>query len=128
MSDPHQPHRYPPLPALLLDPVPLQRLRQLGGDSFARKMVTLFLEQTPDRLNAGAAALAQADWAGIERCAHALASSAGQLGACQLQQLAARVEQACATGHTHLVGGLFRQLAQAWEEVRGLLLPLVDQG
>jgi len=70
--------------APVLDPVPLEALRQLGeraGRDVVGHIVGLFLEQVPARLEALRQALASGDQRNVEQHAHWLANSADQVGA-----------------------------------------------
>ncbi|MDX1622652.1 MAG: Hpt domain-containing protein [Gemmatimonadota bacterium] len=75
-----------------VDPAGLERLRRLGGEALASKMVALFSELGEDRIAAARAAVADGDLETLERAAHSLKSSAGNVGAVRLQEQAQRVE------------------------------------
>jgi HPt (histidine-containing phosphotransfer) domain-containing protein len=80
-----------------LDRGVISALRELGGDDdpglFA-ELVELFLEDTPQRLRALSGALEQQDPGALERAAHALKSSAANLGALALSELFKELEAA----------------------------------
>ena len=69
-----------------LDPSALERLRQLGGDKFARDMIALFLSYGGQKVAEAVAARQGGNLAGVASAAHALKSSAGNVGAVQVQQ------------------------------------------
>ena len=114
------PQAGPPIP--VLDPEPLARLHQLGGQAFVQKMVALFLEQTPARLTAAAQELEQGNLEALGRRMHSLKSSAGQLGARQVQEVASLLEQACEAGQEAPARALFPALERAWQEACHLLI------
>ncbi|TVR52179.1 MAG: Hpt domain-containing protein [Gemmatimonadales bacterium] len=87
-----------PAPETLLDPAAFQRLREWGGDELLGKIVALFLGHAPTRLEEVEAGAAVADLQRIERGAHALKSSAANVGGVALQHLASRLEAAAASG------------------------------
>jgi len=68
------------------------QLRRLGGLAFVQKMTSLFVEHTPPRLAAIVQGLQQGDLAAVEFAAHSLKSSAANLGAVRVQELAERIE------------------------------------
>ena len=83
---------------VVLDPVALQRLKRLGGPPFLRQMVELYLQHGPDRIRAMEEGVSTSDAAKVERAAHSLKSSAGNLGATRLQEAALALELAGAAG------------------------------
>lgn len=95
----------------------LERLRRVGGSRLIRGMIRTFLETAPERIVAARRALAAADAVGVGQAAHALRSSAGQLGAIGLQELCADVERRAAAGEISaaLVDALRLGLAGATE-------------
>jgi HPt (histidine-containing phosphotransfer) domain-containing protein len=72
----------------------VRHLRELGGEELLRRLVTLLLELTPQRLAALAAALESGDLLAARHAAHALCSTAGTLGAGSLLDAAQVVETA----------------------------------
>jgi HPt (histidine-containing phosphotransfer) domain-containing protein len=81
-----------------LDRSALLRLERLGGAKLLRQMIGLYLEHGPGRVQAIADGVADRDAAAIERAAHTLKSSAGNLGALRLQHAAEALEAVAASG------------------------------
>jgi HPt (histidine-containing phosphotransfer) domain-containing protein len=82
-----------------LDRSALLRLERLGGAKLLRQMINLYLEHGPGRVQAIADGVAASrDAAAIERAAHTLKSSAGNLGALRLQHTAEALEAVAASG------------------------------
>jgi HPt (histidine-containing phosphotransfer) domain-containing protein len=75
-----------------IDPAAIARLERLGGAPFVRQMIELYLQHGPDRIRALNAGVANHDAREVERAAHALKSSAGNLGATRLQAAALALE------------------------------------
>ena len=98
----------------------LAMLRRVGGDRLIRDLIDLLLESTPQKLAAAHAALADGDTERIGRIAHALASSAGNLGMADMQEAAYALERNAVHGLEHLPE-LLGRLQGAWEQARGLL-------
>jgi HPt (histidine-containing phosphotransfer) domain-containing protein len=98
----------------------LATLRRIGGDRLIRDMIDLLFENAPRRLEAARAALAWGDTVGVGREAHALTSSAGNLGAVEMQQAALALER-CAGGGPGDLAGLLAALEASWEQTRGRL-------
>ncbi len=76
----------------LLDPAAFVRLREWGGDELLRKMIELFIQNTPARMEQIRSGVAGEDADLIEGGAHSLKSSCGNLGAEQTRALAERME------------------------------------
>ena len=75
-----------------MDSDALARLRKLGGDEFTAQMIGVFLEYTAQKIAQGRQAHAAGDLPGIQNAMHPIKSSAGNVGAGQIQDLAARIE------------------------------------
>ena len=71
----------------------LERLRKIGGDALLSKIVTLFVSHAEPAIKKATAGFEVGDLESVQWAAHALKSSAGNLGAQQLQNLAGRIEQ-----------------------------------
>ena|SRR5205085_10101653 len=81
-----------------IDETPLDRLREAGGVEFERKIVRLFLEHVPVRLESARGAAASGDADGVRFHAHSLKSSAAQLGAIRMSELCKEAERRGAEG------------------------------
>jgi HPt (histidine-containing phosphotransfer) domain-containing protein len=76
-----------------IDGAVIERLDRLGGKKLVLGMIDIFLEHAPTRVEAARAGLNGADFDEIRRAAHSLKSSAGNLGATQLQALCEEIER-----------------------------------
>lgn len=85
----------------VLDGVALDRLRRIGGDTLVRKMIALYLEHGPGRVQAMKDGLETGDAEQVERAAHTMKSSAGNMGAVRLQHAAEAVETLAVSGAIH---------------------------
>jgi HPt (histidine-containing phosphotransfer) domain-containing protein len=101
----------------------LAMLRRVGGDRLICDLIDLLLENAPRRLEAARGALAAGDADGVGRAAHALASSAGNLGAAEMQHAAYDVEH-CAAGGPGDLAELLHRLEASWEVARESLSEL----
>jgi len=101
-----------------LDPAALERLRKLGGDKFAGDMVALFLSYGGQKVAEAEAARQAGNLAGVASAAHALKSSAGNVGAVQVQQLAAQAEQSAKAALGDAVAADVAALARAFADLR----------
>jgi HPt (histidine-containing phosphotransfer) domain-containing protein len=82
----------------VLDRTALDRLLRLGGQPLLQQMIELYLTHAPERLDALEQGLQAGDPGQVERAAHTLKSSAGNLGARRLQHSAEAVEALAARG------------------------------
>jgi HPt (histidine-containing phosphotransfer) domain-containing protein len=98
----------------------LAMLRRVGGNKLIGDLIDLLFEGAPRKLEAARAALAAGDAGQVALLAHGLASSAGNLGATDMQQAALAVEH-CADGGTGDLGELLRRLEASWGPARDML-------
>ncbi len=78
----------------VLNPAALRRLEEWGGPTLVGKMVALFLENAPERMESIRSGAAEGNLSKVERGAHSLKSSAANLGAERLRDDASRMEKA----------------------------------
>lgn len=103
----------------VLDPTALERLQRLGGSNLLRQMVELYLANGPERIRALMEGADAGDHAQVERAAHTIKSSAGNVGAVRLQRSAETVELQVAGGTLDLA--LVRRVADDFEDSVGAL-------
>ena len=78
----------------VIDTQALERLKEWGGDKLAGQMVRLFLKNSGVRMDQIRAGVREEDHAEAERGSHSLKSSAANVGAETLRQLATQIETA----------------------------------
>lgn len=93
-------------PEDLVDPAAFQRLREWGGEALLEKILAIFLEHAPTRMAEVEGGAAEGDLRRIERGAHALKSSAANVGGVVLQDMASRLEAAAESGERTQVEAL----------------------
>lgn len=96
----------------------LERLREWGGDDLVVKMLRLFLEHGPERIDQIRTGAETGSLDLTQRGAHSLKSSAGNLGARRLQAGAARMEGLAEEEDQQGVEALLPALESAFEETR----------
>lgn len=110
------------------DPVDRAHLERLGarfGAPFVVQMIDLFLAQGRERIDAACRALDAGDAEGITSAAHALKSSAGNLGATALMACAAEAERiGRGDASTKELAPYVDTLARELERARTILLEL----
>jgi HPt (histidine-containing phosphotransfer) domain-containing protein len=94
----------------------LQRLRRLGDEAFVHRMIDLFLETAPPRVETIRAAVEAGDLPAAEHAAHSLKSSAAYLGAVPVQELAERIEELAARREAAELGELAARISEAMTE------------
>jgi HPt (histidine-containing phosphotransfer) domain-containing protein len=80
------------------NPSALEMLRRVGNGSLLIRMIDIFLNNTPERIDGASRALQTNDLHAVEFAAHSLKSSAAQLGGVYLQRAAAAVERTAVMG------------------------------
>jgi two-component system, sensor histidine kinase and response regulator len=76
-----------------IDDRTLQKLRTLGGEELVSKMALLFISQAESAVRDAITGFSAGNFESVQHAAHSLKSSAGNLGAWRVQNLADRVEQ-----------------------------------
>ena len=104
----------------------LGRLRKIGGADLVKKMIALFLENLPVRVQVAFAGVRGGDWAEVERAGHSLKSSAAYLGLRELSERAAALESLAAQARRSDVEPLLRDLAESIPALRTHLLQVLQ--
>ncbi len=119
---PKDDHMQPSKPTL--DRGVIASLRELGGDDdpgLFTELVGLFLEDTPERIRALSEALERKDPTALERAAHALKSSAANLGALELSSLFREIEAAGREQNLDRAASLVARTGAEYERVQEAL-------
>ena len=103
--------------AEVINPDALAKLTRLGGVTLVRQMIDLFFEHATQYMATLHAADGQEHFADVERAAHSLKTSAGNLGAMRLLQVAAEIEAATATSETHRIEELIAECRAEFSRV-----------
>lgn len=104
-----------------LDPAALQRLQRLGDNAFVCRMIDLFLDYAPKKIGDARAAQAAGNFVGVENAVHPLKSSAGNIGACRILELARRLEDLAQQGQAEALAVSLRELELAFTAVKPAL-------
>jgi HPt (histidine-containing phosphotransfer) domain-containing protein len=112
----------------LLDPAAFVRLREWGGDELLRKMIDLFLQNTPKRMEQIRAGVRDGDAEAIEDGAHSLKSSCANLGAEAARSRAAAMEQLGEDGRLEEARALLPELDTHYGETVDALTRIRDRG
>ena len=116
-----------PIDPTIIDPAALKRLEDWGGSSLSKEIVRLFLENGPSRVDQIRGAMDGEDLDEPERGAHSLKSSAANVGAQLLQQVASELELAASGGDLQLVRELIPNLEQAYAQATRELAVIVEE-
>jgi HPt (histidine-containing phosphotransfer) domain-containing protein len=100
------------------DEAALEKLRQLGGDKFVHRMIDMFFDYAPKRLAAARAGEQADDLVAIAKGVHPLKSSAGQLGARRVQELAAQIEKLATAQEAAALPPLIEELEAALAQIK----------
>ncbi len=101
-----------------IDEAAMQRLRRIGGDELISELVTIFLRNTPVRIQSAREAAHSGERQQVMIAAHSLKSSCANLGARRMQQLAAEIETLALNGSTTALPDLIEKLDQSFQCVR----------
>lgn len=109
------------------DPETLVRLRTLGGDSLITKLVAIFGEYARERVRDAVTAGQSGDLDGVARAAHAVRSSAGNVGAVRLLRIATELEHQARAGQSAPIPALVSDLHTAFVATREYLATAVRE-
>jgi HPt (histidine-containing phosphotransfer) domain-containing protein len=99
----------------------VERLRELGGDEFALQMIGIFLDFVPKKLAEAHEGERSADSLSIEKAAHAIKSSAANMGARDFQDLAIRIESLARDQKGREAASLVPEFMAEFERVKACL-------
>lgn len=105
-----------------IDPAAIDRLDRLGGDELVGKMAALFVELGPERMAAATEGLEAGDLDAVERAAHSLKSSAGNVGAVELGEAAGRLERLAEEKRAEAIPAALETMERALERAIVALL------
>jgi HPt (histidine-containing phosphotransfer) domain-containing protein len=107
------------------DPTILDELRA-EDESLLKELVGIFQSEATEALGKLYRALIACDCATAARIAHTLKGSAGNFGAAQLQEIAARMDQAASAGHPDEALGMYEDLCSEYSRVCRYLVAEID--
>lgn len=99
----------------------LEKMRLLGGEVLVLRLLRLYLELSPQRVQAGRAALAGGDREVAERSFHSMRSSSANVGAHELSRLSGLLENRIHRGDLEVSDAL-----QAVEAELARVLPVLE--
>ena len=111
-----------------IDREALQRLIALGGEKLVHRIVGLFSSFGTARVEDAERAAAEGDMAGVASAAHALRSTAGNVGAVRLHAVATDLEHTARAHKVEQVNALVTQLRELYDSARMQLLGPVFGG
>jgi HPt (histidine-containing phosphotransfer) domain-containing protein len=100
----------------IIDPAATERLCRLGGEKFAVEMMDLFASYGAKKIGAARAAHTSGNLAALAEAAHPIKSSAGNVGAIRVQELATQLESAARAQDAGLAGTQMDELERAFAE------------
>lgn len=111
----------------VIDQEVMGRLSGWGGPDLIQKLIELFLQNTPAKVDEIRVGVASGEPHLVERAAHSLKSSAGNLGATRLHYLSAELEETAAMGSPDGLGDLASRLETAHSETCAALKDLQSE-
>jgi HPt (histidine-containing phosphotransfer) domain-containing protein len=111
----------------VLDPAVIERLRQLtppGEPDVLGEILTVFLAEVPRRIDRLKAAWRAGNGADVQRAAHSLKGSSGNIGADALFEVCRQIDERARTGDVRLeelIDALDREYGKVETEIRRLL-------
>lgn len=99
----------------------LADLQRMGNTDFLSEIIKLFLDNAAEKLEAISTASDSTDLRELELHSHALKSSAANIGARQLSEIAAKLEHAAMEGLTDQIVPIVTELQSAYKTAKILL-------
>jgi HPt (histidine-containing phosphotransfer) domain-containing protein len=103
------------------NPAAIERLLKLGGAKFTLEMIDLFGSYGAKKLGEARQAQQSGNLKALAEATHPLKSSAGNVGAVRVQELAAQVELAAQEQKAELAGAQLDELESAFAEAKTFL-------
>ena len=103
------------------DETVLANLQRLGGVQLAQRILALFLEHTPKRLEAVRVGLQKGDLESVERAAHSLKSTSGHLRMMTMQELAGNIERLAVAEQREAISRLLHDLEVVFARIAPVL-------
>ena len=100
------------------DPAAIERLLKLGGPKFTLDMIDLFDSYGAKKVAEARSAQQMGKLTALADAAHPLKSSAGNVGAVRVQELAAQLESSARESKAELAGAQLDELERAFAEAR----------
>lgn len=98
-------------------------LHDMGGDEFVHNIVELFLDSVPSSIRYAKELGGAGDLQAVAQIARSLKTSAGNIGATNLYEVARRVEAAARLGDSETTRRRLEQLADYFEVIKAKLEP-----
>ena len=109
-----------------VDPEVLEKLQKIGGEKLLQKMVNLFLEHTPGKIEQIVDGGKNNDLKIIADSAHSLLSSSGNLGAVILYSHAKQLETALRNNENQEIAAIIDSLVISYHEVKTFFEQMKD--
>ena len=103
------------------NPAAIERLIRLGGGKFAGEMIDLFSSYGGKKIGEARQARQTGNLAALAEAAHPLKSSAGNVGAVRVQELATQVESSAREQQAGQAGAQLDELERAFAEAKTFL-------
>lgn len=106
----------------------VNRIRDLGGDVLVSRIATVFSTYGQARVADATAGDAEGDLPKVAAAAHAIRSSAANVGATRLLAIATDLEHAARADRTEVIPELVNGLRSAFDGARSYVLGLIPGG
>ena len=112
----------------VLDPGAMERLRRIGGDRLVEKMLVSFDAFANEKVTEIRQAVSEQNWTQAGQAAHALKSSAGNVGATDLQRISFELDSHGREADGESIPALVAELITAFEAAKSALAEIHEPG
>jgi len=110
--------------ANIIEPAAIKTIRDIGGDELLAKLIELFGDYVAGRIAAARQAMESGNLIGVQDAVHPVKSSAANLGAGRVRELARQIEQLAKSRRGEPIPRLLDELAIAFHQALGRLQEL----
>ena len=110
-----------------IDAKAISSIRDIGGDELLAKLIDLFVDYVAGRIAAAKAAAQQADWTAVQDAVHPIKSSAANLGAQHVREIARQIERLAKEKNTAHIPARIADLEAAFLVAREALQKTRDE-
>lgn len=104
-----------------IDDNALSSIREIGGEELLSKLIELFNDYVAGRIAAAKEAAQRQDWTGVQDAVHPIKSSAANLGATRVREIARQIEQLARLKDSARIPALLADLESSFVTARAEL-------
>ncbi len=105
----------------------ISNLEKIGGQQFVRKMIDSFYRNVSQKIESAKEGLRIGNLEAVERAAHSIKSSAGNLGATKLENISENIEKIAELNEDINYVALISELENAYDDIKPELNKILEE-